>query len=108
MTTLASAGSGLASRPIIGFVNPAGLDARLIPIPFRVGETIRAEAFHISGRFWVEQRFDEQAADAAGTGNTVRVAATCHDEAFHLAALANDEAAIGRERRPAFADEILF
>src|SRR5437867_11336798 len=97
-----------ASGAIVGFVNPAGLNARVVPIPLRVREPVRTEALHVGGRLRVEEGLDEQTADAAGTGDTVGIATAGHDKTFYLAAFADDEAAIRSEGRPTFADEVLL
>src|SRR5437016_14648261 len=92
---------------VVRFVNPRCLDARLLPGPARLGETIRAEAFDVGRGTPVEQRFDQQFADAARPGDAVRVATAGHDEALHTATLANDKPAVRCERWPSFADKIL-
>src|SRR5688572_24567849 len=91
---------------IVGLVNTSGLKAGFIPAPGRFRETIRAEALHVGRWRRIEQRLDQELSDAAGAGDAVRVAAARHDEARHTAALADDEASIWCEGRPAFADRL--
>src|SRR5688572_3320609 len=98
MTTCVSAGSELDA--IVSFVNPGGIAPRIFPIPRAFGETIGAQAANVFGRFFVEERFDEQAADAGGTADAVGVAAAGHDEAFDARTFADDEAAVRREGGP--------
>src|SRR5437660_8471440 len=49
---------------VVGFVNPRGLDPRFLPGPTPFSEPVRAETLYVSGRPPLEQRFNEQLANA--------------------------------------------
>src|SRR6266496_6266957 len=93
---------------VIGLVNPRRLNAGLVPIPSPLGEPVRAEALDVAGRWAVHQRLDEQSADAARAGNTVRVAPARHDKTLHPTALPNDKFSVRSERGPALAHKGFF
>src|SRR5690348_17137796 len=88
---LSSQFDGSAADPVVGLIDALGLPARLFPIQRLLREAIRAEAAHILRRMAIEERFDEEPADACGAGDAVRVAAARHHEAGNAVALAEDK-----------------
>src|SRR5258706_5492472 len=102
ITTFVSAGRELDA--IVSFVNVSGVAPGVFPIPTAFRETIRTEAADVFGRFFLEERFDEETADACGAADAMGVAAAGHHETFQARTFADDKAAVWRKRWPAFAN----
>src|SRR3954451_8157473 len=97
----------LTANTVVSLIYALRLAAGLFPIPGLLREAIGAETAHVLRGVRLEERFDEQPADACGAGDAVRVAAAGHHETADARALTENEISVRRERRPSFADPAL-